>query len=247
MLKKAVILVAGMGTRLRSVTKNEIPKPFLKIKNKTLIERSVEKLLDSGIKELILVTGHLDHFFEELKNKYPQITTIKNQNFSQTGSMQSLFCAKDLIANDDILLLEGDLIYEKAALDILINEPKKDAILLSENKNMTDDYYVDLGRDFNIHLLTPDLSKITGNFGEWTGIQKLSNSTLNKLFSLYETLENKKISYENTLELLAKEHFINCKKIDGILWSEIDDEIQLKNVLANLYEKIIQKEGNKYE
>ena len=51
-MKTAVILVAGMGTRLRGVTNDEIPKPFLTINGLSLIERSIEKLLDSGIKKI---------------------------------------------------------------------------------------------------------------------------------------------------------------------------------------------------
>lgn len=42
MIMKAVILVAGMGTRLRNITHDEIPKPFLKINGQSLIERSIE-------------------------------------------------------------------------------------------------------------------------------------------------------------------------------------------------------------
>ncbi len=81
-MKTAVILVAGMGTRLRGITNDEIPKPFLAINGLSLIERSIEKLLDSGIKKIILVTGHLDYFFEPLKKKYSSVVTIKNSNYA---------------------------------------------------------------------------------------------------------------------------------------------------------------------
>ncbi|MDY2981715.1 MAG: phosphocholine cytidylyltransferase family protein [Fusobacterium sp.] len=247
MIAKAVILTAGMGTRLRNITNDEIPKPFLKINNKPLIERSVEKLIDSGIKEIILVTGHLDHFFEKLKNKYPGIKTVKNEKYEVTGSMASFYCSRDLIGDDDILLLEGDLIYEKRALDILLSLEEKDAILLSEDKKMSDDYYVELSSKNNINRITNDLSEINGNFGEWTGLQKVSNDLCKAMFKKFETENNKKLGYEYCFEKVAKDRLVYCKKEEGILWSEIDDEYQLNGVIKKLYSKLLEKGEGKYE
>ena len=247
MVTKAVILTAGMGTRLRNITNDEIPKPFLKINGKPLIERSIEKLKDSGIKEIILVTGHLDYFFEELKKKYSEIRTVKNEEYSVTGSMASFYCSKDLVGDDDILLLEGDLIYEKRALDILLSLEEKDAILLSEDKKMSDDYYVELSPENNINKITNNLSEINGNFGEWTGIQKVSNDLCKAMFKKFEDENNKKLGYEYCFEKVAKDRIVYCKKEEGILWSEIDDEYQLNGVMKNLYNKLLEKGEDKYE
>lgn len=247
MVTKAVILTAGMGTRLRNITNDEIPKPFLKINNKPLIERSIEKLIDSRIKEIILVTGHLNHFFEELKKKYPEIKTVKNEEYAVTGSMASFYCSRDLVGNDDILLLEGDLIYEKRALDVLLSLEEKDAILLSEDKKMSDDYYVELSSENNISKITNNLSEINGNFGEWTGIQKVSNDLCKAMFKKFEDENNKKLGYEYCFEKVAKDRLVYCKKEKGILWSEIDDEYQLNGVMKNLYNKLLEKGEDKYE
>lgn len=247
MVTKAVILTAGMGTRLRNITNDEIPKPFLRINNKSLIERSIEKLIDSEIKEIILVTGHLDYFFEELKKKYPEIKTVKNEEYAVTGSMASFYCSRDLVGDDDILLLEGDLIYEKRALDILLSLEEKDAILLSEDKKMSDDYYVELSPENNINKITNNLSEINGNFGEWTGIQKVSNDLCKAMFKKFEDENNKKLGYEYCFEKVAKERLVYCKKEDGILWSEIDDEYQLNGVMKNLYNKLLERGESRYE
>lgn len=247
MVTKAVILTAGMGTRLRNITNDEIPKPFLKINEKPLIERSIEKLKDSGIKEIILVTGHLDYFFEELKKKYSEIRTVKNEEYAVTGSMASFYCSRDLVGDDDILLLEGDLIYEKRALEILLSLEEKDAILLSEDKKMSDDYYVELSSENNINKITNNLSEINGNFGEWTGIQKISNDLCRAMFKKFEDENNKKLGYEYCFEKVAKDRIVYCKKEEGILWSEIDDEYQLNGVMKNLYNKLLEKEEGKYE
>lgn len=241
MLKKAVILVAGMGTRLKNLTNDEIPKPFFKVNGISLIERSIEKLISVGIEKIILVTGHLDYFFENLKEKYPQIETVKNENYKNTSSMGSFYYAKDLIENDDILLLEGDLIYEKQALIELLSTEEKDTILLTEDKKMTDDYYYEILDKKYIGKLTFDLSEIKGEYGELTGLQKISNSLCKLMFRKYEEENNLKLGYEYCIGKIAKERNIFCKKVEGILWSEIDDEIQLNKVLNTIYPEILKK------
>ena len=217
-MKTAVILVAGMGTRLRGITNDEIPKPFLTINGLSLIERSIEKLLDSGIKKIILVTGHLDYFFEPLKKKYSSVVTIKNSNYANTS-------------------------YEKNCLDILITSPEKDTILLSEDKKMSDDYYYEI-IDNSIGKLTFNLFEIKGEYGELTGLQKLSNELCQLMFKKYEDEKNLKLGYEYCIEKIAKERRIFCKRVDGIIWSEIDDEFQLNRVMETIYPKLLEKGEN---
>ena len=57
-IKTAVILAAGMGSRLQDITQNEVPKGLLKIEGKSLVERSIEKLRSIGI-EKIYIGYHL--------------------------------------------------------------------------------------------------------------------------------------------------------------------------------------------
>lgn len=239
-MKTAVILVAGMGTRLRGVTNDEIPKPFLAIKGKTLIERSIEKLQECGIEKIILVTGHLNYFFEPLKKKYSNVITVNNDNYAGTSSMGSFYCAKELIGNDDILLLEGDLIYEKRCIEILMNSEEKDTILLSEDKKMSDDYYFEI-KDGGIGKLTFNLAEVQNSYGELTGLQKLSNELCQAMFKKYEDEKNLKLGYEYCMEKLTKERKIPCKRVDGIIWSEIDDEYQLNRVMETIYPKLLEK------
>ena len=83
-IKTAVILAAGMGSRLNDVTNDEIPKGLLKINGKTLIERSIEKLRSIGIEKIYIVTGHLSFKYDELANKYKFIKTKRKiENIKQ--------------------------------------------------------------------------------------------------------------------------------------------------------------------
>ena len=61
---KCLLLAAGRGERLRPIT-DKIPKPLVKIANKTLIEYHLENLVNAGFKEVIINLSHLGHLIEE--------------------------------------------------------------------------------------------------------------------------------------------------------------------------------------
>ena len=69
---KAMILAAGYGKRLLPLTK-DTPKPLLKVGNKTLIERNINNLLESGFSEIVINVSHLSKLIEvHVKEKFPK-------------------------------------------------------------------------------------------------------------------------------------------------------------------------------
>ena len=127
---KAIILAAGMGTRIRPLS-NNIPKSFIEIGGTPLIIKSLNNLNKIGIKEVIIVIGYMDDYFiNQLGTKFKgiKIKYILNKDYSNTGSMYSLSQTEGII-DDDILLLESDLLYELRALKALMDSPESDEIL----------------------------------------------------------------------------------------------------------------------
>ena len=90
MVKTAVILAAGLGSRLGDRTK-EIPKGFVTVGGTSLINRSIEKLLSAGVERVILGTGYLSRFYEELARDNPRIETVKSDRYETTSSMYTLY------------------------------------------------------------------------------------------------------------------------------------------------------------
>ncbi len=64
------------------------------------------------------------------------------------------------------------------------------------------------------------------------------------LCSKDEDEKNLKLGYEYCIEKIAKERRIFCKRVDGIIWSEIDDEFQLNRVMETIYPKLLEKGEN---
>ena len=77
MIKQAVIVAGGLGSRFGDRTK-EMPKGFIEIEGVAMVERSVQKLIAAGIEEIIIGTGHCSEYYDELAKKISH-----NQNRTQ--------------------------------------------------------------------------------------------------------------------------------------------------------------------
>jgi CTP:phosphocholine cytidylyltransferase-like protein len=106
----AIIIAAGMGTRLRPLTLS-IPKPLIKIFDKPMIERNIEFLLERGLKEIIIVTGYLAEQFSYLEEKYPEVKLIYNDKFNEYNNIYSFYLIRNYL--EDSYILEGDIILNK--------------------------------------------------------------------------------------------------------------------------------------
>ena len=75
MVKTAVIMAAGLGTRFGKMTET-VPKGFVECGNMSMVERSIQTLIACGIERIIIGTGYLKEKYEALKAVYPQIECV---------------------------------------------------------------------------------------------------------------------------------------------------------------------------
>ncbi|WP_244834725.1 phosphocholine cytidylyltransferase family protein [Clostridium sp. BJN0001] len=246
-ISTAVILAAGMGTRLSSVTKDKIPKGFLEINGQTLIERSINKLRSVGIRKIYIVTGHLNTYYDKLCEKYKFIKTRHNRFYRKTGSMASLAVLEDEIS-EDFILLESDIIYEVYALIETINYKEDDCVLLSGRTNSGDECYVQV-KENNLYKISKNIEDIDEVYGELVGISKISIGLFKEIIRQYKRfkadlfLENykDKYDYENAIFDSAKERKIGYLKLNNLIWGEIDDESHLNRIKNIIIPKLENK------
>lgn len=124
MIKQAVILAAGRGSRMKENTSDHklktIPKPLLDINGKPMIEEKIKKLVDNGIEICLVINpDHKEIFNEKLKNydiKY-------RYQLEPLGTANALYAAKDFVREELFLLLMGDDIADYDAQILDTNEP----------------------------------------------------------------------------------------------------------------------------
>lgn len=110
---RAIILAAGMGTRLRPLTLT-IPKPLIQVQGEPIIERQIKFLHEKDIRDIIVVTGYLSESFEYLKDKYG-VTLVYNQKYNQYNNLYTMYLVKEFLS--DAFVLEGDVYLSHNILD----------------------------------------------------------------------------------------------------------------------------------
>ncbi len=241
MIKTAVILAAGLGSRLKELTKNR-PKGFLEIDQQSLIERSIEKLIFFGIEKIVMGTGFLSEHFEALIHKYPLITCVKSDKYESTSSMYTLYNLKKEV-NEDFLLLESDLLYDHNGLSVLLNHPEKDVILASGATNSHDEVFIETDQEnflMNMSKKREDLESISA---ELVGISKVSYKTFQSMcdYAAKQFKTNPKIDYEYVMCGVPEKFYVH--KINQYAWIEIDDTTHLKRALGEVYPLIKERES----
>ena len=201
----AVILAAGVSSRLRPLTDNT-PKCLLKIGNKTILERTLDNLISSGYDDIIIVTGYLE---KQIKNfvalNYPQlkVTFIFNDKYESTNNIYSLWMTKDLVLDNQILLMDSDILFDKKIVDILLKSKYDNCLALKSDTNLGDEEIkVRLNDDKSIAEISKTVD-LNHAIGESIGIEKFSAEFTNKLFEILD----RKILIENKVNIFYEAAF----------------------------------------
>lgn len=244
-MKRALVLGAGMGVRLRDVGRTA-PKGFLRLGERPIVEESILRLADEGIERIVIATGHHAEFYEQLAHAHDRlVVTVPNPRFAESGSLYSLWCAREEL-DGDFLLLESDLIYERAALRALLDDPRPDVLLISEPTAARDEVWVET-RGGDLVAMSKDRSKLGPEIaGELVGITKVSLPFLRVLLSYAEARfrETLRVDYETDgLVQAARERPLPCKLVPGLVWAEIDDPEHLERARTLVYPRLVERDG----
>lgn len=238
-IQTAVILAAGLGSRLKE-RGQETPKGFLRLGAQPIIVESLLRLRKVGIKRVIIVTGHLQAFYEDLKKKFPEIETVHNPIYAESGSLYSLMLTKDNL-DEDFLLLESDLIYETRGLKECLDFPEDNVILLSSPTLSGDEVYV-YSQQKTLKAMSKTKSELPGaSSGEFVGISKISQRLFQILIEKMESrlILNPKLHYETDgLVQMTSQTTIYVHRVEKLQWAEIDDEAHFKRAYETVYPRL---------
>lgn len=119
---KVLILNSGIGSRMGSLTL-EHPKCMTEISGTdTILSRQLRLIAATGIKDVIITTGYFDDVlvkYCDSLNLPLNLIFVKNPLYAETNYIYSIYCAKQYL-DDDILLMHGDLVFEASVLDDIL-------------------------------------------------------------------------------------------------------------------------------
>ena len=240
--REAVILAAGRGVRLGELGLPR-PKGFIELGGQPIIERSLDRLSALGVERVVIVTGHQAQFYRSLAARRPGIELVHNERYADSGSMYSLYLARDSVRGE-FLLLESDLIYESRALDIL-RAHAPEALLVSGPTASGDEVYVEASGE-RLTGLSKRRAELTGEvIGELVGISRLSPACLGVMCAHAEPMfrDTLRVEYEQALVAAAREMPVACPLVPDLAWAEIDDAQHLERARSRVFPRILERDG----
>jgi len=204
-----VILAAGLGSRLKSLTRN-VPKAMIKYKGKRFIEIQLNNISKVNINKYIIVLGYKSDVLKKfLKKKFPNINFIfvYNKNFRFNNSGQSFFYAHRHIETNQYIHLNCDCLFSKTHFKRLINSKYKNLISVRSDLN--------LGNKMeNVETIKNRITKLTLEYSMRSkfkayGVSKISKKAMIKNIDLYKTLDFKEKKIINYYTLIRR----NIKKV----------------------------------
>lgn len=242
---QAIILAAGMGKRLKELTRGNT-KCMVEVNGVTLIERALRILDKKGLSQIVIVVGYegqkLIEYIDGLKIETP-VVYVNNPVYYKTNNIYSLSLAKDYLCREDTLLLESDLIFEESVIDVVLDDERPALALVDKFASWMDGTCMELDEADCIvnfipgkHLNFSDKE----NYYKTVNIYKLSKhfseNTYVPFLCAYEKAMGENEYYESVIKLIAmlETKEFRAKRLEGQIWYEIDN-VQDLNIAESLF------------
>ena len=235
---KALILNSGLGHRMGVLT-SEHPKCMTEVSpTETILSRQLRLLAEAGISEVVMTTGYFDSVLVNYCHSLHlplQFTFVNNPLYRETNYIYSIYCAREFLKDDDILLMHGDLVFEASVLDDLMHF-EHSCMKVSSTLPLPD-------KDFKA-VVKDGLVKAVGieffdSAMEAQALYKLNADDwalwLKRICQFCES-DNRKCYAEKALNEITEECHIWAYDVKNRLCSEIDTPEDLAVVSSRLWE-----------
>lgn len=216
----AIILAAGMGTRLRPLT-NDRPKCLVAVNGVPMVERQIQFLKEKGIDDIILISGYKAEALDFLKDKYG-VDIVFNDRYDTCNNINSLYIVRNRF--HDTYVLEGDVYMDK---NVLLSEVNH-STYFARKKKYENEWGLEVDADNRLTYI---------NIGDgegylMSGISYWKAEDCEKIIKhmeeVYATKDYTNSYWDNMVLDIYPELDVRVREIDGIY--EIDTPEELKEV-----------------
>lgn len=220
---KAVILAAGVNSRLKEVAK-DFPKCLLKIGKITIIDHQIEMLTSLGdlrLHDIHVIAGYKIEKLEYFRKR--GVNVVYNPKFREFNNIYSFYLAKNFV-DEDFILFNGDTIADERIFKDLVTSNYETAFVVDNVKKLGWEEMKVLIKDDRILRFGKEIDpKIA--YGEYIGFAKFSLEDANVIFNCMEKLLNEgktDIWYENAINYVLDKINAFAVYTKGLPWIEID-------------------------
>ncbi|EMU55828.1 sugar phosphate nucleotidyltransferase [Clostridium butyricum] len=164
---RAILMAAGMGTRLRPLTENT-PKSLIEVNGMPLLERQIINLREIGVEEIIVLTGYLHEKFDDIVKKY-NLIKVFNDKYDVYNNIYTMYLVRDYLK--DAFVIDADNYITRNFLPKV--QPKTSVYYSACKENITGEWilkYTETGRIYDVEI-APKNSKanyIMSGASYWT-------------------------------------------------------------------------------
>lgn len=241
MKKEAIILVAGMGTRLKPLTENN-HKCLTEVHGVPILINTLEILSQNNFSKVILVVGYLQELIRRrIGDSYRnmKIEYAVNEKYEQTNTSYSLKLGLDKYSGQsELFIFEGDVFFEEALLENFINMEEQNATVLEKYNTLLDGTFVTLDSSAIVAAWThkskrPKDYTLEDKY-KTVNIHKFDNLFVKQILYPYVEKVVENTDGKEPLETVMDNIVRDGGKIAGFIlsgqrWFEIDDLVDLQH------------------
>jgi choline kinase len=226
---KAVILLAGMGNRMKPLT-DDMPKSLLPIGDTNALEHMIRKIINCDIRSFVIICGHMQEEIREyVAQTFPLLDCVfaTNEKYKTTNTGYSLMLAKDHVQGESFIKFDGDVIFQEEILRQLIQADSAASYLCVDSSGV-DDEVIKVQCDANgIVARIGNELPVSSAAGESIGVERIDERSNAALFAaleqMMEHVANHQLYYEAAYDAIiqAGEPF-KTLDITGMRWVEMD-------------------------
>lgn len=225
---KAVLLAAGLGTRLRPIT-NEVPKCMVPVNGMPIIEKQILNLVENGVMDIFVVAGYKREVLKAFLNeKYPFVHVIENEVYDTTNNMFSLYMTMDFVRGSEFLLMNSDVFHDANIEAGLINSKENNMVACEYGRYIEESMKITVNDDTITHIskqISPEDAYATS-----IDVYKIGVEAGNVLFDMCIDIIDKQGNRNSWTEVALDQIFSMIDfypyKIEG-RWFEIDNHDDL--------------------
>ena len=172
---KAIIVAAGVGSRLGDLTK-ELPKPLIDVNGKSILERQILSFKKFGIDKIVIIRGpHREKF------SFKNVKYVDDDDYENHNLLGSLMVAENEL-NEDVIISYGDIIFDEKILQQILDFSGNAGLAIDYNwkKNHSGKSKELLGK---ISVVTIENNSIS-NIGYYENIDENPDSILGEFIGI---------------------------------------------------------------